>query len=663
MNGSTVISEGENSTTVTGVFTSNSWDASQSGYAISEFGAFGVTSPIAASYQFSNPVENLSFNFNHVNDDGGSTYDDQWTIFAYDENGDLIDSNTIIASLSGLVDESVTANPDGSVTITAAGTTANDINLNLAGPVSQIELGLDAGPDGTSSGGTGISDLTFDVPEPLLDTDGDGVADNTDIDDDGDGILDEDEYETVNPTAITITFDGDEYAGIDATSWELYDPDGNLVASDSTIDSTVEITNIDPSALGQYSFVVNDDFGDGLGGTNTAGYTIAVDGVVVVDSGPNPNFGTTVTETFDFVPTLQAVDSDGDGIYDHLDLDSDNDGITDNVEAQTTAGYVAPSGIDANNDGLDDAYGPDGLTPVDTDGDGTADFLDTDSDNDGTSDTAEAGHGVSQAAIDASGDADGDGIADVVDDVSGWDVNDDDIDGAGNFTLADTDNDVAADGSDATPLTHDLDFRDSVPCFTPGTLIQTSKGDIPIETICPGDLVLTVDNGFQPVRWIGQRKLTQQDLAGHPNLRPVVIRKGAFGNRRRMAVSPQHGIVLNTDAGQRLIRAKHAAEILKGQYARFDRRCERVTYIHLLFDRHQLRYAEGAPSESFFPGPMALKSMDHAVRDELLFLFPELETVVQGIKQTEDAFGPPARPYLKRKEAKLFARHIHEHGK
>ena len=57
-----------------------------------------------------------------------------------------------------------------------------------------------------------------------------------------------------------------------------------------------------------------------------------------------------------------AIDSDADGISNHLDIDSDNDGITDNVEAQTTAGYIAPSGmpgaaiIDANSDGLDDTY-------------------------------------------------------------------------------------------------------------------------------------------------------------------------------------------------------------------------------------------------------------------------------------------------------------------
>lgn len=51
-----------------------------------------------------------------------------------------------------------------------------------------------------------------------------------------------------------------------------------------------------------------------------------------------------------------GADTDQDGVLDYRDLDSDNDGITDNVEAQSTAGYIAPSGVDADNDGLDDAY-------------------------------------------------------------------------------------------------------------------------------------------------------------------------------------------------------------------------------------------------------------------------------------------------------------------
>lgn len=104
-------------------------------------------------------------------------------------------------------------------------------------------------------------------------------------------------------------------------------------------------------------------------------------------------------------PSTDPTDTDGDGFPDYLDIDSDGDGIPDNVEAQATAVYIAPSGIDLNNNGLDDAYETSGLMgifPEDTDGDNLPDYLDEDSDNDNIVDEIE-GHDYNQ-----------DGIADVV---------------------------------------------------------------------------------------------------------------------------------------------------------------------------------------------------------------------------------------------------------
>ena len=83
-------------------------------------------------------------------------------------------------------------------------------------------------------------------------------------------------------------------------------------------------------------------------------------------------------------------DTDGDEIPNSLDLDSDNDGIPDNIEAQTTQGYIAPGVFtDDNSDGVNDVY-VGGLTPINTDGTDTPDYLDLDSDNEGAADTTEA---------------------------------------------------------------------------------------------------------------------------------------------------------------------------------------------------------------------------------------------------------------------------------
>ncbi|MFZ1681829.1 MAG: Ig-like domain-containing protein [Rhizobiaceae bacterium] len=175
--------------------------------------------------------------------------------------------------------------------------------------------------------------------------------------------------------------------------------------------------------------------------------------------------GSIIGGAFVIATATAEIDTDGDGFVDRLDIDSDNDGITDNVEAQTTAGYVAPSGIDSDGNGLDDAYesapgAGEGLTPVDTDGDATADLRDADSDNDGTHDIAERGDGQPNSLTSMT-DTDGDGLLDIfegsnIDD--GFDVNDENRT-ATTLNLAGVPA-LAADGSNAVPLATDLLFRD-----------------------------------------------------------------------------------------------------------------------------------------------------------------------------------------------------------
>lgn len=93
--------------------------------------------------------------------------------------------------------------------------------------------------------------------------------------------------------------------------------------------------------------------------------------------------------TLKLVATCVPKDSDGDGSPDQNDYDSDNDSIPDYYESQG-ANFVVRSNIDANNDGIDDAFGT-GIVAVDTDGDSVPDYLDLDSDNDGIFDIIESG--------------------------------------------------------------------------------------------------------------------------------------------------------------------------------------------------------------------------------------------------------------------------------
>jgi Ca2+-binding RTX toxin-like protein len=83
-----------------------------------------------------------------------------------------------------------------------------------------------------------------------------------------------------------------------------------------------------------------------------------------------------------------------------------------------------------------------------------------------------------------------------------------------------------------------------VPCFTPGTRILTSRGEVRIERLRPGDLVMTADNGPQPLRWVARRHLDAATLTAMPWLRPILLADGAAGNRRPLLVSPQHRMML-----------------------------------------------------------------------------------------------------------------------
>lgn len=71
-----------------------------------------------------------------------------------------------------------------------------------------------------------------------------------------------------------------------------------------------------------------------------------------------------------------------------------------------------------------------------------------------------------------------------------------------------------------------------------------------------------------------------------------------------------------------------------------------VEYWHLMFDSHQAVLSEGLETESFYPGDMAMASLDKAASHEVEMLFPELRLNTNG-------YGPVCRPCLKAHEAPM----------
>lgn len=208
------------------------------------------------------------------------------------------------------------------------------------------------------------------------------------------------------------------------------------------------------------------------------------------------------------------------------------------------------------------------------------------------------------------------------------------VDYSDNDRLGASDN-LTFQGSERSSFTAD---NTGVVCFTAGTSITTALGDVPIETLCAGDMVQTRDNGLQPILWIGRRDLDHDDLAQAPHLHPIHVGANLIGTDMPLIVSPQHGVLVRQDGEEILVRAKHLA-MMEGGQARVLSGRRRVTYIHILFETHQIVFANGAPTESFYPGPQALIALNGSARDEVLGLFPELESY-----STARSYGVHVRP-------------------
>ncbi|MDJ0826382.1 MAG: Hint domain-containing protein [Rhodobacter sp.] len=187
-----------------------------------------------------------------------------------------------------------------------------------------------------------------------------------------------------------------------------------------------------------------------------------------------------------------------------------------------------------------------------------------------------------------------------------------------------------------------------------GPLIEVPGGRIPMQELQTGDLVRTKDHGFQPVRWIGRRRLQRADFAADPALRPIRIRAGALGPAtpaHDLVVSPQHGVLLDDWRCALLFGEDEmlvpAAALLNDHNVTVDRAAEEIAYCDLIFDRHEIVYVNGAETESCHPGAAHSGDADDTGRDELLKLFPERDV-------ERDGCGWSARATLKRHEVAVL---------
>ena len=194
------------------------------------------------------------------------------------------------------------------------------------------------------------------------------------------------------------------------------------------------------------------------------------------------------------------------------------------------------------------------------------------------------------------------------------------------------------------PAPKDL-FLADVMClsFARGTTITLADGSQrAIEALEPGMRVLTRDHGPQPVRWIGQARLRAVGAFA-----PVVIAAGTLGNAGDLVVSQHHRVFLyqrqklpGLATSELLVQARHFVD---GEQA-WLREGGFVDYFSLVFDRHEIIYAEGIPSESLMVNDATVNRLPPDIAAEVKAQFPGLSQNphfgTEAGRQFLDAIGP-----------------------
>lgn len=464
-------------------------------------------------------------------------------------------------------------------------------NLILGSGVNTIRLGHISGNDRV---------IGFDAP---IDN-GDGTFTGQDLLD-LTNMTDED-GNAVNTADVTVTEDGDGNAVLNFDSGE-----------------TLTLVGVAPADVASPAQL------------HAMGIPLAASDGIVQGTG----IGELIDTAYDDDPEGDRVDG-GDGVggsdADWIEAGGGDDTVLGGAGADTIFGGDGDDSLDGQ-DGADRLFGDLGNDTFDMGAEDEA----TGGDGDDVFNVAAAGGGA--MSVDGSEDAE----------VLGDTLN---ITGPATITYdADPENGTV-EWLDGTTLTfQNIENVNYVPCFTPGSMIKTLRGEVPAGQLRLGDRVLTRDNGFQQIQWIGKRKLDGADLARADMHRPVLVRQGAMGNNqpeRDLLVSPQHRMLICSKTaalwfGEEEVFVPAIALTVMDGVDQVD--VPFVTYVHFMMERHQVVMGDGAWSESFQPGDLSLAGMDHAQRHELFSLFPELKTDAPA------GIYPAARITLAAHEAQLLA--------
>jgi hypothetical protein len=193
----------------------------------------------------------------------------------------------------------------------------------------------------------------------------------------------------------------------------------------------------------------------------------------------------------------------------------------------------------------------------------------------------------------------------------------------------------------------------TIPCFAPGTMIDTPNGPRTVEILQPGDMVLTRDNGPQAIRWTrsGDHPLENAET----DAKPVQIKAGALGQNlpaQDLIISPQHRILVGGAGQLESVFASEAFAPAKSLTSlpgiRHMRGKTQITWVHFACERHEVVCANGCWTESPLLGPMVMQSLSGNQRRAL---YGRFFLARMGSVKNTSLNGPPARRCLKVCEA------------
>ncbi len=184
--------------------------------------------------------------------------------------------------------------------------------------------------------------------------------------------------------------------------------------------------------------------------------------------------------------------------------------------------------------------------------------------------------------------------------------------------------------------------------FTRGTAITLADGrQCPIEELTPGDRVLTRDAGPQTIRWIGTNTTRATG-----EFAPILIKSGTLNNHDDLLVSPNHRLFIyqrNDEMGvgraEVLVRAR---DLVNGEtVVQVDG--GHVDYFQLLFDSHQIIYAEGIAAESLPLDTRTKPALPPDLADKLAQKLPgHVDQPHRDIEVSSKTLGADAAARLRR---------------